>query len=226
MAGPGASEVDAEDSGRGRGRGLKRGRGWLGRQASDDDGSTKHLAGKWSKEWVPQKTVLNDGKCLLFKWVPVNQKADASNSLIDNTKQAEPHGENSKAEVEEHEIVYLCSFDGCGRVFRDLPSLRKHAQVHRDGGKLQYICNYEGCGKGFTDSSKLKRHNLVHTGEKNFVCPFEGCGKAFSLPFNMRTHLRSHTGENYHSCPVQGCPKRYALEYKLKIHMRTHHACA
>lgn len=57
------------------------------------------------------------------------------------TKQAE--GEQTEAE-EEHEVVYLCSSDGCGKVFSDSSSLRKHAHVH---GEKQYICHYEGCGK-------------------------------------------------------------------------------
>lgn len=180
-------------------------------QPEENHGSRKNLARKWFKEWVPQDTVWNNGKCLLFKWVT----EETLNAL--KTKQAE--GEQTEAE-EEHEVVYLCSSDGCGKVFSDSSSLRKHAHVH---GEKQYICHYEGCGKRFMDSSKLKRHNLIHTGEKHFMCPFEGCGKAFSLPFNLRTHVRTHTGENYHRCPFEDCPKRYAHEYKLKKHMRVHH---
>jgi uncharacterized Zn-finger protein len=78
---------------------------------------------------------------------------------------------------EEYESVYLCSFEGCGKVFTEIAALRKHLHVH---GEKQFMCHHKGCGKGFMDSSKLKRHFLSHTGERQFVCPLEGCGKVIS----------------------------------------------
>ena len=42
------------------------------------------------------------------------------------------------------EVLFLCSYDGCGKTFVDAGALRKHAHVH---GERQYICHYEGCGK-------------------------------------------------------------------------------
>jgi hypothetical protein len=47
-------------------------------------------------------------------------------------------------DVEENEILYLCTFEGCGKGFADAGSLRKHAHTH---GEKQFICHYEGCGK-------------------------------------------------------------------------------
>ena len=47
-------------------------------------------------------------------------------------------------EVEENEILYLCTYEGCGKGFADAGSLRKHAHTH---GEKQFICHYEGCGK-------------------------------------------------------------------------------
>ncbi|KAG0623332.1 hypothetical protein M758_3G166100 [Ceratodon purpureus] len=166
---------------------------------------------KWVKRWMPQDTILNSGKLMLQKWVTEDMVTQFSGV-------AAPHAEEQ--EVEENEILYLCTFEGCGKGFPDAGSLRKHAHTH---GEKQFICHYEGCGKRFVDSSKLKRHFLIHTGEKHFVCPFEGCGKAFSLDFNLRSHMRTHTGENYHACPYEDCGKRYAHEYKLRAHMRNHH---
>ncbi|KAL3693080.1 hypothetical protein R1sor_006731 [Riccia sorocarpa] len=166
---------------------------------------------RWKRHWVPQDTVLGSGKCFLLKWVT----GDALNTL--STR--EPVEDEQERE-QEHETVYLCTFEGCGKVFPEASGLRKHAHIH---GEKQYICHYDGCGKRFVDSSKLKRHFLIHTGEKHFICPFEGCGKAFSLDFNLRSHMRTHTGENYHICPVEECGKRYAHEYKLKAHLRTYH---
>ena len=48
------------------------------------------------------------------------------------------------------EILFLCSFEGCGKTFVDVGALRKHAHVH---GEKQFTCHYEGCGKVI--SSKL-----------------------------------------------------------------------
>jgi hypothetical protein len=76
------------------------------------------------------------------------------------------------------EVLFLCSYEGCGKTFVDAGALRKHAHVH---GERQYVCHYAGCDKKFLDSSKLKRHFLIHTGEKNFVCPHEGCGKVINM---------------------------------------------
>ncbi|MCO5608523.1 hypothetical protein L7F22_062734 [Adiantum nelumboides] len=166
---------------------------------------------KWFKQWVPCDTVLNQGKLTLLKWV----NDDILKSLEDKNPETEKEPE------EEYEVLYLCTFEGCGKAFTEQSALRKHSNVH---GEKQFICHYEGCGKRFMDSSKLKRHFLTHTGERHFVCPVDGCGKAFSLDFNLRSHMRTHTQENYHVCPFEDCGKRYAHEYKLRAHLRTYHA--
>ncbi|KAF5193437.1 Zinc finger transcription factor yy1 [Thalictrum thalictroides] len=173
---------------------------------------SKAPAVQWVKEWVPQEVVSTGGKCLVLKWV----KMDVLKEL---KKPEEPEPEEQEPE-ETTEVLFLCSFEGCGKTFTDAGALRKHSHIH---GERQYICHYEGCGKKFLDSSKLKRHFLIHTGERHFVCPHAGCGKAFSLDFNLRAHMRTHSQENYHICPYQDCGKRYAHEYKLKTHIKSHH---
>lgn len=42
------------------------------------------------------------------------------------------------------EVLFLCSYDGCGKTFIDAGALRKHSHIH---GERQYVCHYEGCGK-------------------------------------------------------------------------------
>ncbi|TNV73102.1 hypothetical protein FGO68_gene4695 [Halteria grandinella] len=113
--------------------------------------------------------------------------------------------------------IYTCHVLGCGKIFQDSSSLRKHLMTH---GERQYICPVEGCGKRFLDNSKLKRHQLVHTGEKPFEC--ELCGKKFSLDFNLRTHLRTHTGEKPYLCTYPGCNKRFTQSSNLTAHEKTH----
>lgn len=42
------------------------------------------------------------------------------------------------------EVLFLCSYEGCGKTFIDAGALRKHSHIH---GERQYICHYENCGK-------------------------------------------------------------------------------
>ncbi|KAL0539149.1 hypothetical protein IC582_023329 [Cucumis melo] len=168
---------------------------------------------KWIKEWVPQDVVATGGKCFLLKWVT----EDTLKALKEKAKQSEAPEPEPEPTTE---VLFLCSYEGCGKTFIDAGALRKHSHIH---GERQYVCHYEGCGKKFLDSSKLKRHFLIHTGERDFVCPHEGCGKAFSLDFNLRSHMKTHSQENYHICPYADCGKRFAHEYKLKNHITSHH---
>ncbi|KAI3890448.1 hypothetical protein MKW92_042623 [Papaver armeniacum] len=174
---------------------------------------SKAPATRWFKEWVPQDVISTGGKCKILKWVT----EDTLKGL--KAKVKEPRAEEQEPEPST-EVLFLCSYDGCGKTFIDAGALRKHSHIH---GERQYVCHYEGCGRKFLDSSKLKRHFLIHTGERDFVCPHEGCGKAFSLDFNLRAHMRTHSQENYHICPYADCGKRYAHEYKLKTHIKSHH---
>ncbi|KAL8160520.1 hypothetical protein V2J09_002057 [Rumex salicifolius] len=174
---------------------------------------SKTPAVKWVREWVPQDVVATGGKCSVMKWV----REDTLRVLKD--KGREPDATDPEPEPTS-EVLFLCSYEGCGKTFIDAGALRKHSHIH---GERQYVCHYEGCGKKFLDSSKLKRHFLIHTGERDFVCPHEGCGKAFSLDFNLRSHMKTHSQENYHICPYADCGKRFAHEYKLKNHISSHH---
>ncbi|KAI3779289.1 hypothetical protein L2E82_08945 [Cichorium intybus] len=174
---------------------------------------SKTPAVKWFKEWVPQDVVATGGKCYVMKWVTEAQLNAMKEKPVDS-ETVEPEPEPTT------EVLFLCSYEGCGKTFIDAGALRKHSHVH---GERQFVCHYENCGKKFLDSSKLKRHFLIHTGERDFICPHEGCGKAFSLDFNLRSHMKTHSQENYHICPYQECGKRYAHEYKLKNHIMSHH---
>ncbi|KAL2477565.1 putative zinc finger protein [Forsythia ovata] len=174
---------------------------------------SKAPAVKWVKEWVPQDVVSTGGRCCLLKWVnEATLKAMKEKSKEPEVVEPEPEPTT--------EVLFLCSYEGCGKTFIDAGALRKHSHIH---GERQYVCHYDNCGKKFLDSSKLKRHFLIHTGERHFVCPHEGCGKAFSLDFNLRSHMKTHSQENYHNCPYPECGKRYTHEYKLKNHIASHH---
>ncbi|TVU18373.1 hypothetical protein EJB05_34464, partial [Eragrostis curvula] len=169
-------------------------------------------AARWVKQWIPQDLASSGGKCSLFKWV----RADGHKSSKENPKLLE--AEAPKPEPTS-EILFLCSYENCGKTFVDVSALRKHAHVH---GERQYICQEPNCGKKFVDSSKLKRHYLTHTGQKDFICPHPDCGKAFSLDFNLRSHLKTHALENYHICPFPACGKKFTSDFKLKAHVKAH----
>jgi hypothetical protein len=55
----------------------------------------------------------------------------------------EPEAQPRKVEPTT-EILFLCSYDNCGKTFVDVAALRKHAHVH---GERQYVCQEPGCGK-------------------------------------------------------------------------------
>ncbi|KAJ0261810.1 hypothetical protein HA466_0048570 [Hirschfeldia incana] len=173
---------------------------------------------RWIKDWVPQDIVATGAKCYLRKWITEETKKRLEEKEKDPTTSttdvSDPDPEPNS------EILFLCSYDGCGKIFFDVSALRKHSLVH---GERQYVCDFPGCDKKFVDSSKLKRHWLIHTGARDFVCTYEGCGKAFSLDFNLRSHMKTHSQENYHICPYSGCGKRYTYEYKLKNHVAAYH---
>lgn len=42
------------------------------------------------------------------------------------------------------EVLFLCSYEGCGKTFIDAGALRKHSHIH---GERQFVCHYDGCGK-------------------------------------------------------------------------------
>ncbi|XP_066363158.1 zinc finger transcription factor YY1-like [Miscanthus floridulus] len=152
------------------------------------------------------------GKCSLFKWV----REDRYRNSKENPRVLDVEAPKPEPTTE---ILFLCSYDNCGKTFVDVSALGKHAHVHNE---KQYICTGPNCGKKFVDSSKLKRHYLTHTGQKDFVCPHPGCGKAFSLDFNLRSHLKTHALENYHICPFPACGKRFTSDFKLAAHVKSH----
>lgn len=42
------------------------------------------------------------------------------------------------------EVLFYCTYDGCGKIFFDDGALKKHTHIH---GERQYICHYENCRK-------------------------------------------------------------------------------
>ena len=60
-------------------------------------------------------------------------------------KEKEKEPEAPKPELEPTTaVLFLCSYEGCGKTFIDAGALRKHSHFH---GERQYVFHWEGCGK-------------------------------------------------------------------------------
>ncbi|XP_049769344.1 zinc finger protein 665-like [Schistocerca cancellata] len=134
---------------------------------------------------------------------------------------------------------------GCGEVFRNSGSLRKHFMMQRgisqaeyepskisnkyhrqpgrrkkqtvlQSGERKHLCDV--CGTAFITSSGLKRHTLVHTGKKPYKCVT--CGKSFSLSHHLKKHSLTHTGERPHKCDI--CGKSFRSSSDRNRHSLTH----
>ncbi|KAH9685313.1 zinc finger transcription factor YY1 [Citrus sinensis] len=151
------------------------------------------------------------------------------------------------------EVLFLCSYEGCGKTFIDAASLRKHAHIH---GERQYQCHYEGCGKAFSLDFNLRSHMKTHSQENYHICPYPDCGKRYAHEYKLKNHIASHheknaavevpryatpperitktpkppagvygsaSSERPYACPYEGCEKAYIHEYKLKLHLKREH---
>lgn len=66
---------------------------------------------------------------------------DMLNALREKHKEPDPDKQKPEAATE---VLFLCSYEGCGKTFIDAGGLRKHSHIH---GEKQFICHYEGCGR-------------------------------------------------------------------------------
>lgn len=62
-------------------------------------------------------------------------------SLKEKSKESEDYEQEPEPTTE---VLFLCSYEGCGKTFLDPGALRKHVITH---GEKQHVCHYDGCGK-------------------------------------------------------------------------------
>ncbi|URE48774.1 GDP-fucose protein O-fucosyltransferase [Musa troglodytarum] len=147
-------------------------------------------------------------------------------------KSKETESEDQKPEPAT-EVLFLCSYEGCGKTFIDAGALKKHAHIH---GEKQHVCQYEGCGKNtMVDMGKHappveKPHtskaaaaaNGSASAERPYACPYEGCEKAYIHEYKLNLHLRKeHPGhnseENGKPAPVVGHGLEEASDQEVYI---------
>ena len=92
-------------------------------------------------------------------------------------------------EVKVQEIAkFVCSFPGCGRLFKTKFSMKRHSFVHNEDKK--YVCKY--CGKRFALPQYLREHAYTHTKDKPYVCGVSGCRERFRQAGKLSLHRRTH----------------------------------
>ncbi|XP_066363515.1 zinc finger transcription factor YY1-like [Miscanthus floridulus] len=164
-------------------------------------------AARWVKQCIPQDLASSGGKCSLFKWV----REDRYRNSKENPRVLDVEAPKPEPTTE---ILFLCSYDNCGKTFVDVSALRKHAHVHNE---KQYICTEPNYGKH--EMLSWTMHSKLHLHFQTNKC-FEF--QAFSLDFNLRSHLKTHALENYHICPFPACGKRFTSDFKLAAHVKSH----
>ncbi len=123
--------------------------------------------------------------------------------------------------------VYQCDFDGCGKKYTRIYSLKRHILIHAGQREDTYKCYLSNCGKRFAQECDLKKHLHIHTEHKPFKCYLSKCDKRFCQKIDLIRHERTHTGEKPFECEAVGCGKRFnrkhALErHQLVIHLKKH----
>ena len=90
----------------------------------------------------------------------------------------------------------------CQKAFRQLSTMRRHAQQH---GEPRHACHV--CDKKFLLKQYLVRHLRTHTGEQPYVCA--DCGRKFAQSENLLKHARRRHGG-------KGTPKKVVHESRLR----------
>ena len=111
-----------------------------------------------------------------------------------------------KAHIESvHERKNICTFEDCGKIFKQKLSLREHRKSHFPEGNdpddqgsdcgspnadRSYVCTFRG--KKYRTRNGFRAHEaMVHTRKLNHKCTHEGCNAAFFYYSELAIHTRS-----------------------------------
>ena len=109
-------------------------------------------------------------------------------------------------ELKDHQLIHADALPHkcpvCQKAFRQLSTMRRHAQQH---GEPRHVCHV--CDKKFLLKQYLVRHLRTHTGEQPYVCA--DCGRKFAQSENLLKHARRRHGG-------KGTPKKGVHESRLR----------
>ncbi|XP_076860969.1 uncharacterized protein LOC143514074 [Brachyhypopomus gauderio] len=107
------------------------------------------------------------------------------------------------------EIHLIC--DGCGKIFKDSSSLKKHKRTCGTNER-RYQC--VKCGSLFRTLLDVRKHVHMHWGEDPLQC--SQCGKSFQSPSELEKHKVAHDRERKYPCTL--CPEVCERLESLKHH--------
>ena len=126
---------------------------------------------------------------------------------------------------------FVCSFQGCTKVFGKPSRLETHMRTHT--GERPFRCHVDGCDKAYARNQHLQRHLQAHDREtpekrKKKSVDEEASGhrqrlNKFLLADSSKLK-RATTSSSAPSfvCVFEGCQKQLASERSLKAHMNIH----
>ena len=134
-----------------------------------------------------------------------------------NEKSAKDHSKLHKIHLQG---TFVCSYEGCGKVFKRKDLRRSHFKSAHTFLEKKYSCEY--CHLKFRQPALAKRHEeRIHLGTKNLKCNL--CDYKTKHPSNLTVHKKAiHEGVTY-SCDYPGCCKNYNRKDNLDAHRKTAH---
>ncbi|XP_047523096.1 zinc finger protein 91-like [Pieris napi] len=128
--------------------------------------------------------------------------------------------QNMEAHLRSHldERPFCCTFEGCGKAFKDARALYLHEFLHYPERYLK--CKL--CDKRFSRQSRLDSHKKQHflVKEKYVVCDY--CNVRFYSKNYLINHIAKHLYKNKYICDI--CNKEFCTKPSLIGHIIAHNS--
>jgi len=126
------------------------------------------------------------------------------------------HEEYYSEVIRDGKKSHLCTFPGCGKIFKFKSEISRHLVIHFVD--RPFTCPVEACGKAFKRADALENHVRIHTQNLPFECEHPGCGHKFVTKSALRYHLLKHENQRAFTCEFEGCGKSFLTKAQLRQH--------